>query len=186
MHSRPAHVRRTKAQWCLHQDRKSVRFDLYLTIELKPLSVTVTGSLLGITMQELTGPLMKMQQGRTTWPSLILGIGYGVVVQDFDRVQIVDFLVGVGFFFTFVMLCLTVRQPNFSRITPSSSEELTSAPRSVKVPGLVCRDMWYGAGGSIQVAMFRMVTAKVNMNASSTHTFLEALGGAAPVNASPA
>ncbi|KAG1897174.1 uncharacterized protein F5891DRAFT_957600, partial [Suillus fuscotomentosus] len=34
-------------------------------------------------------------------------------------------------------------------------------------------NMWYGAGGSIQVAMSRMVTAKVNMNASSTHTFLE-------------
>jgi len=32
---------------------------------------------------------------------------------------------------------------------------------------------WYGAGGSIQVAMFGMVAAKVKMNANGAHTFLE-------------
>ncbi|KAG1788412.1 uncharacterized protein HD556DRAFT_1245125 [Suillus plorans] len=37
----------------------------------------------------------------------------------------------------------------------------------------IYHNMWYGAGGSIQVPMSRMVTAKVNMNPSSTHTFLE-------------
>ncbi|KAG2141861.1 putative urea transporter [Suillus clintonianus] len=96
------------------------------------------------------------------------------------------------------MLCLTAVQSNFSRFTPSSSEEFTSASRSVK-PGLVCcgivsawtwsatllqsstaaytfgmdHSMWYGAGGSIQVAMFGMVAAKVKMNANGAHTFLE-------------
>ncbi|KAG1816541.1 putative urea transporter [Suillus subaureus] len=96
------------------------------------------------------------------------------------------------------MLCLTAVQSNFSRYTPSSSEEFTSASRSVK-PGLVCcgsvsawtwsatllqsstaaytfgvsGPWWYGAGGSIQVAMFGMVAAKVKMNANGAHTFLE-------------
>ncbi|KAG2081467.1 putative urea transporter [Suillus cothurnatus] len=96
------------------------------------------------------------------------------------------------------MLCLTAVQSNFSRYTPSSSEEFTSASRSVK-PGLVCCGIvsawtwsatllqsstaaytfgvsgpwWYGAGGSIQVAMFGMVAAKVKMNANGAHTFLE-------------
>ncbi|KAG0704551.1 putative urea transporter [Suillus ampliporus] len=96
------------------------------------------------------------------------------------------------------MLCLTAVQSNFSRFTPSSSEEFTSASRSVK-PGLVCCGIvsawtwsatllqsstaaytfgvsgpwWYGAGGSIQVAMFGMVAAKVKMNANGAHTFLE-------------
>ncbi|KAG1737104.1 uncharacterized protein EDB91DRAFT_1083143 [Suillus paluster] len=32
---------------------------------------------------------------------------------------------------------------------------------------------WYGAGGSIQVAMFGMVAAKVKMNANGAHMFLE-------------
>ncbi|KAG1761479.1 putative urea transporter [Suillus placidus] len=96
------------------------------------------------------------------------------------------------------MLCLTAVQSNFSRFTPRSSEEFTSASRSVK-PGLVCCGIvsawtwsatllqsstaaytfgvsgpwWYGAGGSIQVAMFGMVAAKVKMNANGAHTFLE-------------
>lgn len=118
-------------------------------------------------------------------PTLDQSVGYGVVV-------------GVGFFFALVMLCLTAVQSNFSRFTPSSSEEFTSASRSVK-PGLVCCGIvsawtwsatllqsstaaytfgvsgpwWYGAGGSIQVAMFGMVAAKVKMNANGAHTFLE-------------
>ncbi|EGO22556.1 putative urea transporter [Serpula lacrymans var. lacrymans S7.9] len=96
------------------------------------------------------------------------------------------------------MLVLTSLQSKFSRFAPSSSEEFTSASRSVK-PGLVCCGIvsawtwsatllqsstvaytlgvsgpwWYGAGGSIQVAMFGMVAAKVKMNANGAHTFLE-------------
>ncbi|KAG1738551.1 Na+/solute symporter [Suillus lakei] len=115
-------------------------------------------------------------------PILDQSVGYGVVV---------DSPLGVGFFFALVMLCLTAVQSNFSRFTPSSSEEFT--------PGLVCCGIvsawtwsatllqsstaaytfgvsgpwWYGAGGSIQVAMFGMVAAKVKMNANGAHTFLE-------------
>ncbi|KAG2030567.1 hypothetical protein BDR03DRAFT_936625 [Suillus americanus] len=126
-----------------------------------------------------------MSQSADFKPILDQSVGYGVVV-------------GVGFFFALVMLCLTAVQSNFSRYTPSSSEEFTSASRSLK-PGLVCcgivsawtwsatllqsstvaytfgmdRNMWYGAGGSIQVAMFGMVAAKVKMNANGAHTFLE-------------
>ncbi|KAH7910248.1 Na+/solute symporter [Hygrophoropsis aurantiaca] len=118
-------------------------------------------------------------------PLLDQSVGYGVVV-------------GVGFFFALIMLMITALQSNFSRFTPKSSEEFTSASRSVK-PGLICCGIvsawtwsatllqsstaaytfgvsgpwWYGAGGSIQVAMFGMVAAKVKMNANGAHTFLE-------------
>lgn len=34
-----------------------------------------------------------------------------------------------------------------------------------------CR--WYGVGGTIQLALFAMVAAKVKMNANGAHTFLE-------------
>ncbi|EGN96961.1 hypothetical protein SERLA73DRAFT_57937, partial [Serpula lacrymans var. lacrymans S7.3] len=105
---------------------------------------------------------------------------------------------GVGFFFAFVMLVLTSLQSKFSRFAPSSSEEFTVSNPALD-PGLVCCGIvsawtwsatllqsstvaytlgvsgpwWYGAGGSIQVAMFGMVAAKVKMNANGAHTFLE-------------
>ncbi|EIW76837.1 Na+/solute symporter [Coniophora puteana RWD-64-598 SS2] len=111
-------------------------------------------------------------------PLLDQSVGYGVVV-------------GVGFFFAFVMLVLTTLQRKFFRFSPSSSEEFT--------PGLVCCGIvsawtwsatllqsstaaytfgvsgpwWYGVGGTIQVAMFGMVASKVKMNANGAHTFLE-------------
>ncbi|KAI0691691.1 Na+/solute symporter [Earliella scabrosa] len=118
-------------------------------------------------------------------PLLDQSVGYGVVV-------------GVGFFFAALMLVLTWLQAKFSRFSPSSSEEFTSASRSVK-PGLVCCGIvsawtwsatllqsstaaytfgisgpwWYGVGGTIQLAIFAMVAAKVKMNANGAHTFLE-------------
>ncbi|KAI0742221.1 Na+/solute symporter [Daedaleopsis nitida] len=118
-------------------------------------------------------------------PLLDQGVGYGVVV-------------GVGFFFAALMLVLTGLQAKFSRFSPTSSEEFTSASRSVK-PGLVCCGIvsawtwsatllqsstaaytfgvsgpwWYGVGGTIQLAIFAMVAAKVKMNANGAHTFLE-------------
>lgn len=118
-------------------------------------------------------------------PLLNQSVGYGVVV-------------GVGFFFAAVMLLLTYLQAKFTDISPSSSEEFTSASRSVK-PGLVCCGIvsawtwsatllqsstaaytfgvsgpwWYGVGGTIQLAIFGMVAAKVKMNANGAHTFLE-------------
>ncbi|KAI0786264.1 Na+/solute symporter [Abortiporus biennis] len=118
-------------------------------------------------------------------PLLAQSVGYGVIV-------------GVGFFFAALMLCLTTLQAKFSKYSPSSSEEFTSASRSVK-PGLVCCGIvsawtwsatllqsstaaytfgvsgpwWYGVGGTIQLAFFAMVAAKVKMNANGAHTFLE-------------
>ncbi|KAK0201054.1 Na+/solute symporter [Desarmillaria ectypa] len=118
-------------------------------------------------------------------PLLNQSVGYGVVV-------------GVGFFFAAIMLLLTYLQAKFTGLSPSSSEEFTSASRSVK-PGLVCCGIvsawtwsatllqsstaaytfrvsgpwWYGVGGTIQLAIFGMVAAKVKMNANGAHTFLE-------------
>ncbi|KIK45666.1 hypothetical protein CY34DRAFT_22415 [Suillus luteus UH-Slu-Lm8-n1] len=92
-------------------------------------------------------------------PLLAQSVGYGVVV-------------GVGFFFAAIMLILTTLQRKFFKFSPASSEEFTSASRSVK-PGLVCCGMWYGVGGTIQVAMFGMVASKVKQNANGAHTFLE-------------
>ncbi|KAI9066782.1 Na+/solute symporter [Trametes sanguinea] len=118
-------------------------------------------------------------------PLLGESVGYGVVV-------------GVGFFFAAMMLGLTTLQTKFSKFSPSSSEEFSSASRSVK-PGLVCCGIvsawtwsatllqsstaaytfgvsgpwWYGVGGTIQLAFFAMVAAKVKMNANGAHTFLE-------------
>ncbi|CCL99827.1 uncharacterized protein FIBRA_01851 [Fibroporia radiculosa] len=118
-------------------------------------------------------------------PLLNVSVGYGVVV-------------GVGFFFAALMLCLTTLQSKFSKYSPSSSEEFSSASRSIK-PGLVCCGIvsawtwsatllqssttaytfgvsgpwWYGVGGTIQLAFFAMVAAKVKMNANGAHTFLE-------------
>ncbi|KAI0087698.1 Sodium:solute symporter family-domain-containing protein [Irpex rosettiformis] len=107
-------------------------------------------------------------------------------------------IVGVGFFFAALMLALTYLQSKFSRYKPGSSEEFTSASRSVK-PGLVCCGIvsawtwsatllqsstaayqwgvsgpwWYGVGGTIQLAFFAIVASKVKMNANGAHTFLE-------------
>ncbi|ETW85023.1 urea transporter [Heterobasidion irregulare TC 32-1] len=92
------------------------------------------------------------------------------------------------------MLLLTLLQSKFSGISPSASEEFSVMSRQV-VPGLVCCGIvsawtwsatllqsstaaytfgsWYGVGGTIQVAIFAMVAAKVKMNANGAHTFLE-------------
>ncbi|EPQ55634.1 Na+/solute symporter [Gloeophyllum trabeum ATCC 11539] len=118
-------------------------------------------------------------------PLLSQSVGYGVVV-------------GIGFLFAALMLFLTTIQAKFSKFSPGLSEEFTTASRSVK-PGLVCCGIvsawtwsatllqsstaaytfgvsgpwWYGVGGTIQVAFFGMVAAKVKMNANGAHTFLE-------------
>ncbi|GBE78964.1 hypothetical protein SCP_0201610 [Sparassis crispa] len=118
-------------------------------------------------------------------PLLDQSVGYGVVV-------------GVGFFFAVLMLLLTTLQKKFSNFSPSSSEEFTSASRSVK-HGLVCCGIvsawtwsatllqsstgaytigvaapwWYAVGGTVVMASFAMVAAKVKMNANGAHTFLE-------------
>ncbi|THH28092.1 hypothetical protein EUX98_g6098 [Antrodiella citrinella] len=127
-------------------------------------------------------------------PLLDQSVGYGVVV-------------GVGFFFAGLMMLLTLLQSKFSRFSPSSSEEFSAASRSVK-PGLVCCGIvsawtwsatllqsstaaytfglsgpwWYGVGGTIQLAFFAIVAAKVKMNANGAHTFLEACDTSFEVN----
>ncbi|KAF9040078.1 solute symporter family transporter [Panaeolus papilionaceus] len=118
-------------------------------------------------------------------PLLEQSVGYGVVI-------------GVGFFFAFVMLGLTLLQAKYTDLSPTESEEFATASRSVK-PGLICCGIvsawtwsatllqsstaaytfgvsgpwWYGVGGTIQLAIFGMVAAKVKMNANGAHTFLE-------------
>ncbi|KDR84544.1 hypothetical protein GALMADRAFT_133818 [Galerina marginata CBS 339.88] len=118
-------------------------------------------------------------------PLLSQSVGYGVVI-------------GVGFFFAFIMLLITYLQSTFTDTSPRSSEEFTAASRNVK-PGLaslcsvsawtwsatllqsstaaytfgVSGPWWYGVGGTIQLAIFGMVAAKVKMNANGAHTFLE-------------
>ncbi|PPQ74951.1 hypothetical protein CVT26_011663 [Gymnopilus dilepis] len=128
-------------------------------------------------MSPPTAPVFK--------PLLEQSVGYGVVI-------------GVGFFFALIMLCLTYLQTRFTNTSPRESEEFTTASRNVK-PGLVCCGIvsawtwsatllqsstaaytfgvsgpwWYGVGGTIQLAIFGMVAAKVKMNANGAHTFLE-------------
>ncbi|PPQ80063.1 hypothetical protein CVT25_001492 [Psilocybe cyanescens] len=139
-------------------------------------------------------------------PLLDQSVGYGVVIGS-RRVYSLKFSIdditnstGVGFFFAFVMLCLTFLQTRFTDTSPRASEEFTTASRNVK-PGLVCCGIvsawtwsatllqsstaaytfgvsgpwWYGVGGTIQLAIFGMVAAKVKMNANGAHTFLEFL-----------
>ncbi|KAF8488082.1 Na+/solute symporter [Gautieria morchelliformis] len=96
------------------------------------------------------------------------------------------------------MLLLTFFQSKFTRLSPASPEEFTSASRNVK-PGLICCGIvsaatwsatllqsstaaytfgvsgpwWYGVGGTAQLGFFTMVAAKIKMNANGAHTFLE-------------
>jgi len=46
------------------------------------------------------------------------------------------FFLGIGFFFSAFMLCLTAIQARYTAFSPKNSEEFTSASRSVK-PGLI-------------------------------------------------
>ncbi|GAA6055529.1 hypothetical protein JCM3770_006770 [Rhodotorula araucariae] len=113
------------------------------------------------------------------------GVGYGVVV-------------GVGAFFAITMILLTRVQAKFSRLDPGSANEFATASRSVK-PGLICCGIvsawtwsatllvssaatyqsglstawWYGVGGTIQIALFAAVAAKVKQNAGGAVTFAE-------------
>ncbi|KAJ3878127.1 urea transporter [Lentinula edodes] len=116
------------------------------------------------------------------------GAGYGVVV-------------GIGLFFSAFMLLLTTIQARYTAFSPKSSEEFSSASRSVK-PGLIASGIvsawtwaatllqssavaykygisgpwWYGAGATIQVLLFAMLAAKLKLNAPYAHTWLEIVG----------
>ncbi|KAG8945835.1 hypothetical protein FRC04_012282 [Tulasnella sp. 424] len=113
------------------------------------------------------------------------GAGYGVVV-------------GIGLFFSGLMLLLTFVQKRYTSFSPSNAEEFTSASRSVK-PGLIAAGIvsawtwaatllqssavayrygisgpyWYAAGATVQVLLFAQLAAKLKLNAPNAHTFLE-------------
>ncbi|KZO98314.1 urea transporter [Calocera viscosa TUFC12733] len=116
------------------------------------------------------------------------GAGYGVVV-------------GIGLFFSALMIGLTAVQGRYTAFKPSSSEEFSSASRSVK-PGLIAAGIvsawtwaatllqssavayeygisgpwWYASGATVQVLLFAMLAAKLKMNAPNAHTWLEIVG----------
>ncbi|KAG8884150.1 hypothetical protein FRB97_005133 [Tulasnella sp. 331] len=121
----------------------------------------------------------------TTSTVLPQGAGYGVVI-------------GIGLFFSGIMLCLTFIQKRYTAFSPSNAEEFTSASRSVK-PGLIAAGIvsawtwaatllqssavayrygisgpyWYAAGATVQVLLFAQLAAKLKLNAPNAHTFLE-------------
>lgn len=123
-----------------------------------------------------------MSDAATTLP---VGAGYGVVV-------------GVGFFFAFVMLFITYLQNRYTAFRTNQSEEFNTASRSVK-PGLIASGIvsawtwaatllqsstvaytygiagpfWYAAGATVQILMFSILACKVKMNAPRCHTYLE-------------
>ncbi|KAF7297841.1 Urea transporter [Mycena kentingensis (nom. inval.)] len=116
------------------------------------------------------------------------GAGYGVVV-------------GIGLFFSVFMIGLTAIQARYTPFSPRSSEEFSSASRSVK-PGLIAAGIvsawtwaatvlqssavayrygisgpwWYASGATIQVLLFAMIAAKLKLNAPFAHTWLEVVG----------
>ncbi|KAG6859950.1 hypothetical protein C0995_001386 [Termitomyces sp. Mi166 len=115
--------------------------------------------------------------------------------------QAAGYGVGIGLFFSALMLCLTAIQSRYTPYNPSNSEEFSSASRSVK-PGLIASGIvsawtwaatllqssavaykygisgpwWYGAGAMIQVLLFAQIAAKLKLNAPNAHTWLEIVG----------
>ncbi|KAK4053931.1 hypothetical protein OIO90_003768 [Microbotryomycetes sp. JL221] len=115
------------------------------------------------------------------------GAGYAVVL-------------GLGFFFSFLMLGLTWLQNRYSGYKTRSASEFASASHSVK-PGLIasgivsswtwaatllqssavaykfgiCGPWWYAAGATVQILLFAMNAAKLKLNSPGSHTFLEVI-----------
>ncbi|OQN95197.1 hypothetical protein B0A48_18732 [Cryoendolithus antarcticus] len=95
------------------------------------------------------------------------GAGYGVVV-------------GVGFFFAFVMMGITYLQNRYTRFSTKTSEEFNTASRSVKTgliaSGIVSAWTWAATllqSATIQILMFSILACKVKQNAPRCHTYLE-------------
>ncbi|OAK96053.1 Na+/solute symporter [Phaeosphaeriaceae sp. SRC1lsM3a] len=121
----------------------------------------------------------------TTKTPLPVGAGYGVVV-------------GIGFFFAFLMMFISHLQNRYTRYSTHQSEEFNTASRSVK-PGLIASGIvsawtwaatllqsstvaytygvagpfWYAAGATVQILMFSILACKVKQNAPRCHTYLE-------------
>ncbi|OAL21890.1 hypothetical protein AYO20_11291 [Fonsecaea nubica] len=118
-------------------------------------------------------------------PVLPQGAGYGVVI-------------GIGFFFAFVMAGVSYLQNRYTKYSTKMSEEFNTASRSVK-PGLIASGVvsawtwaatllqsstvtyeygvsgpfWYAAGATVQIFMFSVLACKLKQNAPRCHTFLE-------------
>ncbi|KAF1921655.1 Sodium:solute symporter family-domain-containing protein [Ampelomyces quisqualis] len=121
----------------------------------------------------------------TTKTPLPVGAGYGVVI-------------GVGFFFAFLMMFISYLQNRYTQYSTHQSEEFNTASRSVK-PGLIASGIvsawtwaatllqsstvayqygvagpfWYAAGATVQILMFSILACKVKQNAPRCHTYLE-------------
>ncbi|KAF2118404.1 solute symporter family transporter [Lophiotrema nucula] len=117
--------------------------------------------------------------------TLSQGVGYGVVI-------------GVGFFFAFLMIGISWIQNRYTSYSTKQSEEFNTASRSVK-PGLIASGIvsawtwaatllqsstvgyrygvagpfWYAAGATVQILMFAILACKVKQNAPRCHTYLE-------------
>ncbi|WVQ97980.1 hypothetical protein IAU59_005100 [Kwoniella sp. CBS 9459] len=113
------------------------------------------------------------------------GAGYGVVI-------------GMGLFFSLLMVGITKIQNRYTSHKASSAEEFTSASRSVP-PGLIAAGIvsawtwaatllqssataykfgisgpwWYASGAAIQILLFAMIASKLKQNAPHCHTYLE-------------
>ncbi|KAI5480272.1 hypothetical protein MNV49_001231 [Pseudohyphozyma bogoriensis] len=108
-------------------------------------------------------------------------------------------VVGLGFAFAVLMIITSYAQKKFFKeFDPTTASEFATASRSIKA-GLICCGItsawtwsatllqsstatyqdglsaawWYGVGGTIQIAFFSMIAAKVKMNANGCVTFLQ-------------
>ncbi|EPE36160.1 solute symporter family transporter [Glarea lozoyensis ATCC 20868] len=111
-------------------------------------------------------------------PTLPQGAGYGVVV-------------GIGFFFAFLMAGISYVQNRYTKYSTKTSEEFNTASRSIKsgliASGIVSAWTWAAtllqsctvaysydaAGATVQIFMFAILACKVKQNAPRCHTFLE-------------
>jgi Na+/pantothenate symporter len=107
-------------------------------------------------------------------------------------------VVGIGFFFAFLMMGISHLQNRYTKYSTHQSEEFNTASRSVK-PGLIASGIvsawtwaatllqsstvaytygvagpfWYAAGATVQILMFSILACKVKQNAPRCHTYLE-------------
>jgi Na+/proline symporter len=107
-------------------------------------------------------------------------------------------VIGVGFFFAFLMMFISYLQNRYTQYSTHQSEEFNTASRSVK-PGLIASGIvsawtwaatllqsstvaytygvagpfWYAAGATVQILMFSILACKVKQNAPRCHTYLE-------------
>ncbi|KAH7094807.1 solute symporter family transporter [Paraphoma chrysanthemicola] len=129
----------------------------------------------------------------TTKTPLPVGAGYELSATNESGV-----VVGIGFFFAFLMMGISHLQNRYTKYSTHQSEEFNTASRSVK-PGLIASGIvsawtwaatllqsstvaytygvagpfWYAAGATVQILMFSILACKVKQNAPRCHTYLE-------------